>query len=73
MTNSEELAEKHARNRQQRIEQVTRWADYVRTHPDEKWGQQVNRLVNAQLQAARHQEDDRPDPDELRESELLDG
>ncbi len=73
MTNSDELAEKHARNREQRIQQVLRWAEYVRTHPDEVWGEQVNRLVNSQLEAARHHEHDRPDPDELRASPLLDG
>lgn len=72
MTNSDELAEKHARNREQRIQQVLRWAEYVRTHPDEVWGEQVNRLVNSQLEAARHHEDERPDPRELRESPLLD-
>lgn len=71
MTNSDELAEKHARNREQRIQQVLRWAEYVRTHPDEVWGEQVNRLVNAQLEAARHCEDERPDPGQVRESPLL--
>lgn len=71
MTNSEKLADKHACNCEQRIRQVLRWADYVRTHPDEVWGEQVNRLVNAQLEAARHFEDERPDPEDLRKSPLL--
>ncbi|MFB6308575.1 MAG: hypothetical protein ABEH35_04520, partial [Haloarculaceae archaeon] len=40
-------------NRELRWEQIREWAEYVRTHPDEEWGRQVNTLVNAQLQAAR--------------------
>lgn len=63
MTDSEELERKHARNRKRRLQQITAWAEYVRTNPDEEWGEQVNRLVNAQLESARHHEDDRPDID----------
>jgi hypothetical protein len=73
MTNSDEHDEKHARNRRERHDQIKAWAEYVRTHPDEDWGEQVNELVNAQLQSARHFEHDRPDMDELRDSSLLDG
>lgn len=54
MTDSNELDAKHERNRAQRLEQIKRWAEYVRTHPDEDWGEQVNTIVNAQLQSARH-------------------
>ena len=39
MTNSDERDEKHARNRRERYEQVKTWAEYVRTHPDEDWGE----------------------------------
>ncbi len=56
MTDSDErnrLVEKHDRNRGQRLQAVKRWARYIRTHPAERWGPQQNRLVNAQLQAAR--------------------
>ena len=60
------------RNREARHEEITAWAEYVRTHPDSDWGDQVNELVNAQLQSARHFEHDRPDMDELRDSPLLD-
>lgn len=73
MTNSEDLADKHARIRAERRRQIREWAEYVRTHPDEDWGEQVNRIVDAQLQSARHFEDERPDMDELRDSPLLDG
>jgi hypothetical protein len=64
MTGSETpdpLDEKHARNREQRLQQIKEWARYVRTHPDDDWGEQVNRLVNSQLESARHHEDERPD------------
>jgi len=30
----------------------------VRTHPDEEWGRQVNTLVDAQIQSARHHRND---------------
>ncbi|WP_158059316.1 hypothetical protein [Halorussus halophilus] len=71
MSNSPELEQKHADNRQERLEFIKEWADYVRTHPDDVWGPQVNKLVNSQLESARHFEDERPDMDELRESPLL--
>lgn len=64
---------KHARNREERRRQIREWAAYVRTHPDEDWGEQVNRLVDAQLQSARHLEDERPDPELFEDSPLLDG
>jgi hypothetical protein len=72
MTDSDELAAKHARNRQERHKQIREWAAYVRTHPDEEWGRQVNTVVDAQLQSARHFEHDRPSIDELRSSPLFD-
>lgn len=61
MTASSELEEKHERIRKRRIERVREWAEYVRTHPDQEWGRQVNTLVNAQLEAAREMQDERPD------------
>lgn len=60
MTDSN-LEAKMARNRRDRHRQVREWADYVRTHSDEEWGRQVNTLVDAQLQSARHFQDERPD------------
>lgn len=47
------LAEKHERIREQRIEAVKRWVEYIKEHPPEVWGPQQNRVVNSQLQAAR--------------------
>lgn len=71
MKNSNGREEKHARNRRERYEQIKSWAEYVRTHPDEDWGEQVNELVDAQLQSARHFEHSRPNMDELRDSALF--
>lgn len=67
MTGSD-LDEKHARNREARRRQIREWAAYVRTHPDEDWGEQVNVIVDSQLQTARHFEDERPDLAALRAS-----
>ena len=71
MSNSSNLEEKHAENRRERLEFIKEWAEYVRTHPDDEWGPQVNKIVNSQLESARHFEDERPDLAELRESPLL--
>lgn len=72
MSNSNERDEKRSRNRADRHRQIREWAAYVRSHPDEDWGEQVNKLVNSQLQSARHFEDERPDMQELRKSPLFD-
>lgn len=58
MTDSD-LEEKLARNRADRRRQIREWAAYVRSHPDDDWGEQVNSLVDAQLQSARHFDDER--------------
>jgi len=50
----ESLAEKRARNREQRLEQIKRWAEYIDTNPPETWGPQLNGLVNSQLESARN-------------------
>lgn len=71
MTDSDPLEARHARNRADRLREIREWAEYVRTHPDEVWGEQVNTVVNAQLQSARHFEDERPELDDLRESPLF--
>jgi len=72
MSNSNDREAKHARNREERHRQIREWAAYVRSHPDEDWGEQVNTLVNSQLQSARHFEHERPDVQDLRESPLFD-
>lgn len=49
----DDLEAKRERNRQQRLKGIRRWVDYVKANPPEKWGEQQNRLVNSQLDAAR--------------------
>jgi hypothetical protein len=56
MTNSnvrERLDAKHDDDREQRIEAIKRWVEYIETEPPEKWGPQQNAVVNDQLDAAR--------------------
>lgn len=65
MNDSKTLEEKHAQNRQQRYAFIKEWAEYVRTHPDDDWGEQVNTLVNSQIESARHFEDIRPNLDDF--------
>lgn len=50
---SDRLAAKQERNRQERLEGIKRWVEYVRDNPPEVWGEQQNRLVNSQLESAR--------------------
>jgi hypothetical protein len=45
----DELEAKHERNRQQRLEFVKFWAEYVRTHPDEEWARQQKTLIDGQV------------------------
>lgn len=57
MTDSSErksLAEKRERNREQRLEQIKRWAEYIDSNPPETWGPQLNGLINSQLASARN-------------------
>ena len=63
MDGSDEREAKHERIRRQRHEFIKQWAEYVRTHPDEEWGEQVNTLISSQIESARHFEDVRPDLD----------
>lgn len=47
------LDEKHADDRERRIEGIKRWVDYIRSEPPETWGPQQNSIVNDQLAAAQ--------------------
>lgn len=42
MTGSDRSKEPPARNRQERYEFIKEWAEDVRTHPDDGWGEQVH-------------------------------
>jgi hypothetical protein len=44
-----QLDREHERNRQQRLEFVKFWADYVRTHPDEEWARQQTVVIDGQV------------------------
>lgn len=52
MLNSQEFEADQRRNTDQRRAMIKRWAEYVRTHDDEEWSRQQNRLIDAQLQSA---------------------
>jgi len=49
----EHLDVKHERNREQRIEGIKRWIEYIESEPPESWGPQQNAVVNGQLDAAQ--------------------
>lgn len=50
----DKLDAKHDRDRQQRIEGIKRWVEYIKSEPPEKWGPQQNAVVNDQLEAAQN-------------------
>jgi hypothetical protein len=41
-------------NKQDRLNFVKYWADYVRTHPDKEWSRQQNILINSIMQNAKN-------------------
>ena len=49
----EHLDAKHERNREQRIQGIKRWVEYIESEPPETWGPQQNAVVNDQLGAAQ--------------------
>lgn len=51
----------------ERRRQIASWAEYVRTHPDEEWGRQVNALIESHLEHARARQFERPDLAHLRD------
>jgi hypothetical protein len=50
----ERLDAKHDGDREQRIEAIKRWVEYIETEPPEVWGPQQNAIINAQLDAAQN-------------------
>ena len=50
----EHLDAKHERNREQRIEAIKRWVEYIKSEPPEAWGPQQNAVVNDQLDSAQN-------------------
>jgi hypothetical protein len=47
------LDAKHERNREQRIEGIKRWVEYIESEPPETWGPQQNAVVNGQIESAQ--------------------
>jgi len=41
-------------NKEDRLNFVDYWAEYVRTHPDKDWSLQQNILINSQMQSAKN-------------------
>lgn len=41
-------------NREDRMNFVEYWANYVRTHPDKVWSRQQKIVIDSQMQNARH-------------------
>jgi len=68
MTGSERSERPRADNEKERLRQIRQWAQFVRTHPDDEWGRQVNKLIDAQIASARHHRS-QADPDGDRPTE----
>lgn len=47
------LDDKHERNREERIQSIKHWVQFIKDNPPEVWGPQQNKLINSQLQSAR--------------------
>jgi len=41
-------------NKEDRMNFVEYWANYIKNNPDEVWSRQQNVLINSQIQNARH-------------------
>lgn len=41
-------------NKEERMNFVEYWANYVRTHPDKDWSKQQNVLINSLMQNAKN-------------------
>jgi len=52
MLNSDEFERSQRQNADERRAFIKRWAEYVRTHDDEEWSRQQNKLIDSQLQTA---------------------
>lgn len=41
-------------NKEDRLNFIEFWANYIRTHSDEEWSKQQNLLINSQIKDARN-------------------
>ena len=49
MTNLNELREQQRENIAERRAFIKQWAEFVRTHSDEEWSAQQNKVINSQI------------------------
>ena len=52
----EELEEKKRKNKQQRIEFIKYWVDYIKNHSDEEWSKQQNIIIDSQFTKKKNEE-----------------
>ncbi|MFB6178648.1 MAG: hypothetical protein ABEI77_02855 [Halorientalis sp.] len=52
MLSSEEFERTQQQNTKERRAFIKRWAEYVRTHDDEEWSRQQNKLIDTQIESA---------------------
>lgn len=71
MKNSHGLEAKHERNLEQRRAFVREWAEFVRTNPDDVWGEQVKTLIDSQIETSQALDDSRVDRECVQNSPLL--
>ncbi len=43
------------KNQKERLDFVIKWANFVRSHPDEEWSRQQKVLINSQIKGAKKQ------------------
>lgn len=56
---TDDLKDKHARNRAQRLAWIDQWAEFVATAEDDStWGDQLNELVDSQIGTVQSMDDD---------------
>lgn len=54
-TTLDDLRMKHDRNQQQRLAWIDQWAAFVASGEDDnRWGEQLNALIDAQIESARN-------------------
>lgn len=47
------LDDKHDQNREQRLQSIKHWVQFIKNNPPDVWGPQQNKLIDSQLQSAR--------------------
>ena len=44
-----ELEKEKEKNLEERFEFIKKWAEYIKTHSDEEWGEQQKMLIDSQI------------------------